>query len=131
LPAKIDEIKDKTKKVGMSVSNVEVSMSNTATKVDKKSSKIVTDVNANTNNEIESVTNILAHISTVLQDIKVKTDIPAFRRILKMNKKAVARNRDKIHQRVRRNIQYNRKHKKLCVSHGQRRRGQVNFPAVL
>jgi hypothetical protein len=48
-----------------------------------------------------------------------------------MNKKAVARDRDKIHQRVHRNVQHGRKHKKLCVSHGQRGCGRVNFLAVL
>jgi tRNA A37 threonylcarbamoyladenosine biosynthesis protein TsaE len=33
-----------------------------------------------------------------------------------MNKKVATRNRDKIHQLVRRNAQHDRKHKKLCVS---------------
>jgi hypothetical protein len=40
----------------------------------------------------------LAVLISLLQDIKVKTDAPIFRRRLKMNKNAVARNRDKIYQ---------------------------------
>jgi hypothetical protein len=44
---------------------------------------------------------ILCRTYSPVARYKIKTDTPAFRRRLKMNKKAVTRNSDKIHQLAR------------------------------